>query len=123
MTRVVICVGLLWWHEPSNQVRDGRDTDGDEADLSRRRALPARTARGLSLDFLAELTPHIPDQCEHLIRHNGWHSNKSRGQRTLRFPHPADLFDPFTGQRLARRVTEFSHHFADKETLLARYAT
>ena len=45
------------------------------------------------------------------------------GERTLRFPHPADLFDAFTGQRLARRITEFSHHFADKETLLARYAT
>jgi hypothetical protein len=45
------------------------------------------------------------------------------GERTLRFPRPADLFHPFTGQRLARRVTEFSHRFADKETFLARYAT
>jgi len=49
--------------------------------------------------------------------------NAARGERTLRFPHPADLFDPLTGQRLARRVTEFSHHFADKEALLARSAT
>jgi hypothetical protein len=43
------------------------------------------------------------------------------GERTLRFPSAADLFDPFTRRSLARRVKEFSHHFADKETLLLRY--
>jgi hypothetical protein len=38
------------------------------------------------LDFLAEVTQHIPNAGEHLIRYYGWYSNKSRGQRakTLR---------------------------------------
>ena len=33
------------------------------------------------LDFLAELTQHIPPQEAHLIRYYGWYSNKSRGMR------------------------------------------
>ena len=33
------------------------------------------------LDFLAEVTQHIPDAGEHLIRYYGWYSNKSRGLR------------------------------------------
>ncbi len=33
------------------------------------------------LDFLAELTQHIPNKGEHLIRYYGWYSNKSRGLR------------------------------------------
>ncbi len=33
------------------------------------------------LDFLAEVTQHIPEQGEHLIRYYGWYSNKKRGQR------------------------------------------
>jgi predicted nucleic acid-binding Zn ribbon protein len=33
------------------------------------------------LDFLAEVTQHIPDPGEHLIRYYGWYSNKSRGRR------------------------------------------
>ena len=45
------------------------------------------------------------------------------GGRTLRFPLPTNLFNPFTGRRLNRRATEFSHPFADKETLLVRYVT
>ena len=36
------------------------------------------------LDFLAEVTQHIPDAGEHLIRYYGWYSNKSRGQRAHR---------------------------------------
>ena len=44
------------------------------------------------------------------------------GNRTLRFPSPADLFDPFTGQPLARHVSSFSRDLRDKETLLIRYA-
>ena len=45
------------------------------------------------------------------------------GERTLSFPKPADLFDPFTGKHLARRVMQFAHSFQDKETLLIRYVT
>ena len=33
------------------------------------------------LDFLAEVTQHIPDPGEHLIRYYGFYSNKSRGLR------------------------------------------
>ena len=36
------------------------------------------------LDFLAEVTQHIPDPGEHLIRYHGWYSNKTRGQRAQR---------------------------------------
>ncbi len=34
------------------------------------------------LDFLAEVTQHIPDPGEHLIRYYGWYSNKNRGLRS-----------------------------------------
>lgn len=33
------------------------------------------------LDFLAEVTQHIPNKGEHQIRHYGWYSNKNRGWR------------------------------------------
>ena len=33
------------------------------------------------LDFLAELTQHIPNQGEHLVRYYGYYSNKARGLR------------------------------------------
>ena len=43
---------------------------------------PKRNYQILSpLDFLAELTQHIPPQGAHLIRYYGWYSNKSRGMR------------------------------------------
>jgi hypothetical protein len=41
------------------------------------------------LDFLAEVTQHIPDPGEHLIRYYGWYSNKTRGQRAKRQPSAA----------------------------------
>ena len=34
-----------------------------------------------ALDFIAELTQHIPDPRTHLVRYFGWYSNKSRGMR------------------------------------------
>ena len=33
------------------------------------------------LDFLAEVTQHVPEPGEHLIRYYGWYSNKKRGLR------------------------------------------
>ncbi len=33
------------------------------------------------LDFLAEVTQHIPDKGAHLVRYYGWYSNKNRGLR------------------------------------------
>jgi hypothetical protein len=41
------------------------------------------------LDFLAEVTQHIPDRGDHLVRYYGWYSNKSRGQRAHRQPSAA----------------------------------
>jgi len=42
------------------------------------------------LDFLAEVTQHIPDMGEHLIRYYGWYSNKKRGQRAQAQPPPPE---------------------------------
>ena len=33
------------------------------------------------LDFIAEVTQHLPNPGEHLVRYYGWYSNKSRGLR------------------------------------------
>ena len=56
---------------------------GDEELL----AGPARNFQVFDpLDFLAEVTQHIPDAGEHLIRYYGWYSNKTRGQRAQRQP-------------------------------------
>jgi len=40
------------------------------------------------LDFLAEVTQHIPDPGSHLVRYYGGYSNKTRGQRAQRQPTP-----------------------------------
>jgi len=34
-----------------------------------------------ALDWLAQLTTHIPNRREHMVRYYGYYSNKSRGQR------------------------------------------
>ncbi len=36
------------------------------------------------LDFLAEITQHIPDPGMQMVRYYGWYSNKMRGQRAKR---------------------------------------
>ncbi|MDY6906390.1 MAG: transposase [Thermodesulfobacteriota bacterium] len=46
------------------QAKDGRE----------RKVFPA-------LDWLAQLTTHIPNRREHMVRYYGYYSNKSRGQR------------------------------------------
>ena len=38
------------------------------------------------MDFIAELTQHIPDPRTHLVRYFGWYSNKSRGLRARPTP-------------------------------------
>jgi len=47
--------------------------------------LAAGTSRNFqvfdALDFIAEVTQHVPDKGEHLVRYYGWYSNKSRGMR------------------------------------------
>ena len=39
--------------------------------------------------------------------------------RTL-ITKPSNVYDPFTGQRLGHRVTEFDHKFQAKETVVWR---
>lgn len=40
------------------------------------------------------------------------------GERIVRLPFAADVFDPFDQRCLHKNVTDFVHHFGDKETLL-----
>ena len=42
------------------------------------------------------------------------------GPRRIRLPKHSDVYDPFTGQRLCRRVTEFEFEFRAKETVIWR---
>jgi len=39
-----------------------------------------------ALEFLAEVTQHIPNKGQHLIHYWGWYSNKKRGMRKKREP-------------------------------------
>ena len=43
------------------------------------------------LDFLAEVTQHIPEPRVHTIRYFGWYSNKSRGVRAKREANSAEM--------------------------------
>jgi hypothetical protein len=59
------------------------------------------------LDFLAEMTQHIPNKGEHQIRHYGYYSNKSRGmrQKVLREALVPKPTQPLTRQQLRFRLT------------------
>jgi hypothetical protein len=46
-----------------------------------------------ALDFLAELTQHIPDKGEHLVRYYGWYSHRRRGMRAKSGPEPLQVAD------------------------------
>jgi hypothetical protein len=46
------------------------------------------------LDFLAELTQHIPNKGEHLIRYYGHYSNKPRGMRSRNAPESRGMGIP-----------------------------
>ncbi|MCK5851063.1 MAG: transposase, partial [Kiritimatiellae bacterium] len=58
------------------------------------------------LDFIAEITQHIPNKGEHTIRYYGFYSNKARGVRAK--SESADLADidiveeDLPGSKLAR---------------------
>jgi hypothetical protein len=47
-----------------------------------------------ALDFIAELTQHIPEPRKHLVRYFGFYSNKSRGLRARAAPDGAAETDP-----------------------------
>jgi len=59
------------------------------------------------LDFLAEVTQHIPNKGEHQFRYYGWYSNKSRGMRekVLRAALVPQPTQPLTQQQLRFRLT------------------
>jgi hypothetical protein len=42
------------------------------------------------------------------------------GPRRIRFPRRSEVHDPFTGQRLCRRVTEFERECRANETVIWR---
>jgi hypothetical protein len=57
------------------------------------------------LDFIAELTQHIPDPRKHLVRYFGWYSNKTRGLRAKTTATATGATDarPTPAARTARR--------------------
>jgi hypothetical protein len=60
------------------------------------------------LDFLAEVTQHIPNKGEHQIRYYGWYSNKKRGLRTKKRPKAQEapgIDEPDTPYRRKLRIT------------------
>jgi hypothetical protein len=57
------------------------------------------------LDFIAELTQHIPEPRKHLVRYFGWYSNKTRGLRAKTTVTATGATDPgpTPAARTARR--------------------
>jgi len=53
-----------------------------------------------ALDFLAEVTQHIPDKGEHLVRYFGWYSYRRRGMRAKDTPAEEGKID----RRLLRQA-------------------
>jgi hypothetical protein len=54
------------------------------------------------LDFLAEVTQHIPNKSEHLIRYYGWYSNKKRGMQEKKVAQPGQPEPDTTVRRKGR---------------------
>jgi hypothetical protein len=46
------------------------------------------------LDFIAELTQHVPEPNKHLVRYFAWYSNKTRGLRARAAPTDTAETDP-----------------------------
>ncbi|MHC5008864.1 MAG: transposase, partial [Planctomycetota bacterium] len=68
----------------------------------------AVTSRSDPLDFIAELTQHVPEPRKHLIRYFGWYANKTRGQAHLR-QRPRVRRRPRTRRaRLVGRLTQMT---------------
>ena len=60
------------------------------------------------LDFLAEVTQHIPNKGEHQVRYYGWYSNKKRGMQEKKKPKvksPSSGDDPDTPYKKKCRMT------------------
>ena len=60
------------------------------------------------LDFLVEVTQHIPNKGEHHVRYYGWYSNKKRGMQEKKKPKaesPSSCDDPDTPYKKRCRMT------------------
>ena len=60
------------------------------------------------LDFLAEVTQHIPDKGDHQTNYYGWYSNKKRGMQLKKMPkaqRAACINEPDTPYRRKTRLT------------------
>jgi hypothetical protein len=57
------------------------------------------------LDFLAEVTQHIPNKGEHQIRYYGWYSNKKRGMQEKKVKTAPGQNEPDTAFRRKCRMT------------------
>jgi hypothetical protein len=69
------------------------------------------------LDFLAEVTQHIPDPGEHLIRYYGWYSNKgsvaeSVGKKKAKQGRKPEDFDRRAARAKAQKPPLCSFYFA-----------
>ena len=60
------------------------------------------------LDFLAEVTQHIPDKGDHQINYFGWYSNKTRGMQRKKMPkaqQATGIDEPETPYRRKQKMT------------------
>jgi len=78
--------GKVLYKSSHNQLCRFPEVDGEDLSAGPRRNFQIFEP----LDFLAEVTQHIPEVGEHLIRYYGWYSNKKRGERAKRLRKPED---------------------------------
>jgi hypothetical protein len=62
-----------------NEFRPARALTGDNGEM--KKGIPRNFHIYEPLEFLAEVTQHIPNKGEYQIRYYGWYSNKKRGMR------------------------------------------
>jgi hypothetical protein len=71
-----------------------------------------------ALDFLAEVTQHIPDKGEHLVRYYGWYSHRQRGMRAK--PRQEGLAENEAESVIAAESGESGHIIIDRSALTAQ---
>ena len=94
----------------------GRFPGPASADL---RGGPRRNFQVFSaLDFLAEVTQHIPNKGEHLVRYYGWYSHRQRGMRAK--PRQEGLAENEAESAIAAESGESGHIIIDRSALTAQ---
>jgi hypothetical protein len=71
-----------------------------------------------ALDFLAEVTQHIPDKGEHLVRYYGWYSHRQRGMRAK--PRQEGLAENEAESVIAAESGGSGHIIIDRSVLTAQ---